>query len=48
MVHEIGRLVDTEHHRFGDVAVFYRTNAESRVIEERSCAPACRTASWAA
>ena len=34
MVHEIGRLVDTEHHRFGDVAVFYRTNAQSRVIEE--------------
>jgi DNA helicase-2/ATP-dependent DNA helicase PcrA len=34
VVHEIGRLVDTEHHRFGDVAVFYRTNAQSRVIEE--------------
>ena len=34
VVHEIGRLVDTEHHRFGDIAVFYRTNAQSRVIEE--------------
>jgi ATP-dependent DNA helicase UvrD/PcrA len=34
VVHEIGRLVDTEHHRFSDVAVFYRTNAQSRVIEE--------------
>ena len=34
VVHEIGRLVDTEHHRFGDVAVFYRTNAQSRVVEE--------------
>jgi len=34
VVHELGRLVDTEHHRFGDVAVFYRTNAQSRVIEE--------------
>jgi DNA helicase-2/ATP-dependent DNA helicase PcrA len=32
--HEIGRLVDNEHYRFGDVAVFYRTNAQSRVIEE--------------
>ncbi len=34
VVHEIGRLVDNEHQRFGDVAVFYRTNAQSRVIEE--------------
>jgi DNA helicase II / ATP-dependent DNA helicase PcrA len=34
IVHEIGRLVDTEGCRFGDVAVFYRTNAQSRVIEE--------------
>jgi DNA helicase-2/ATP-dependent DNA helicase PcrA len=34
VVHEIGRLVDNEHHRFSDVAVFYRTNAQSRVIEE--------------
>ncbi len=34
VVHEIGRLVDTENYRFGDVAVFYRTNAQSRVVEE--------------
>ena len=34
VVHEIGRLVDTEHQRYSDVAVFYRTNAQSRVIEE--------------
>ncbi len=34
VVHELGRLVDNEHQRFGDVAVFYRTNAQSRVIEE--------------
>jgi DNA helicase-2/ATP-dependent DNA helicase PcrA len=34
VVHEIGRLVDHEHQRYGDVAVFYRTNAQSRVIEE--------------
>ncbi len=34
VVHEIGRLVDHEHHRFSDVAVFYRTNAQSRVVEE--------------
>jgi DNA helicase-2/ATP-dependent DNA helicase PcrA len=32
--HEISRLVDTEGYRFGDVAVFYRTNAQSRVVEE--------------
>ncbi|MBM3659751.1 MAG: hypothetical protein FJW95_09660 [Actinobacteria bacterium] len=31
---EITRLTDTEGHRFGDVAVFYRTNAQSRVVEE--------------
>ena len=34
VVHEITRLTDTEGHRFGDVAVFYRTNAQSRVVEE--------------
>ena len=34
VVHEIARLVDTEGQRFGDVAVFYRTNAQSRVVEE--------------
>jgi DNA helicase-2/ATP-dependent DNA helicase PcrA len=31
---EITRLTDTEGQRFGDVAVFYRTNAQSRVVEE--------------
>jgi ATP-dependent DNA helicase UvrD/PcrA len=34
LTHEINRLTDTEGHRFGDLAVFYRTNAQSRVIEE--------------
>ncbi len=34
IVGEIDRLVDVEHLRYGDVAVFYRTNAQSRVIEE--------------
>ncbi|MGZ7019167.1 MAG: 3'-5' exonuclease, partial [Acidimicrobiia bacterium] len=34
VVHEVNRLTDTEHVRFGDIAVFYRTNAQSRVIEE--------------
>src|SRR4051812_294734 len=31
---EVQRLVDHEHTSYGDVAVFYRTNAQSRVIEE--------------
>ncbi|WP_121258191.1 DNA helicase PcrA [Nocardioides ferulae] len=31
---EIDRLVDEESHRPADVAVFYRTNAQSRVFEE--------------
>jgi ATP-dependent DNA helicase UvrD/PcrA len=31
---EIGRLTEDEGHRFEDVAVFYRTNAQSRVLEE--------------
>ena len=31
---EIDRLVDDEQVRFGDVAVFYRTNAASRAIED--------------
>jgi superfamily I DNA/RNA helicase len=35
LVRETGRLVETEGHRFNDVAVFYRTNAQSRVIEEQ-------------
>ncbi len=31
---EIDRLTDAQAHRPGDVAVFYRTNAQSRVFEE--------------
>lgn len=31
---EIDRLVDEHGYRLGDMAVFYRTNAQSRVIEE--------------
>ncbi len=31
---EIHRLVDGAEYRYGDVAVFYRTNAQSRVLEE--------------
>jgi DNA helicase-2/ATP-dependent DNA helicase PcrA len=34
IAHEIARLTDTENQRFSDLAVFYRTNAQSRVIEE--------------
>jgi DNA helicase-2/ATP-dependent DNA helicase PcrA len=34
IVHEVTRLTDTEGHRFADLAIFYRTNAQSRVIEE--------------
>jgi ATP-dependent DNA helicase PcrA len=34
IVHEIDRLIDIEQMRYADVAVFYRTNAQSRVIEE--------------
>src|SRR5438105_5079023 len=30
---EIDRLVESEGHRYGDIAVFYRTNAHSRVVE---------------
>ena len=32
--HEAQRLTDTEHYRYGDLAIFYRTNAQSRVLEE--------------
>ena len=35
IVNETLRLTDSEGVRFGDVAVFYRTNAQSRVIEEQ-------------
>ena len=34
VVHEVNRLSDQDGVRFRDVAVFYRTNAQSRVIEE--------------
>ena len=34
VVHEVTRLTDTEGERFSDIAVFYRTNAQSRVVEE--------------
>jgi len=34
VAHEVTRLTDTEGQRFADIAVFYRTNAQSRVIEE--------------
>ena len=34
VVNEISKLTDTEGQRFRDIAVFYRTNAQSRVIEE--------------
>ncbi|MHB8671173.1 MAG: ATP-dependent helicase, partial [Acidimicrobiales bacterium] len=32
---EATRLHDAEGHRWGDLAVFYRTNAQSRVLEEQ-------------
>jgi DNA helicase-2/ATP-dependent DNA helicase PcrA len=34
VVSEIHRLINEAEHRYGDVAVFYRTNAQSRVLEE--------------
>ena len=34
VVHEIGKLHDQEHYRWADMAVFYRTNAQSRAVEE--------------
>ena len=34
VAHEIAKLHDGGHHRWGDVAIFYRTNAQSRVVEE--------------
>jgi DNA helicase-2/ATP-dependent DNA helicase PcrA len=34
VVAEIGRLVRMEDLNYGDIAVFYRTNAQSRVVEE--------------
>ncbi len=34
VVSEVQRLVDGGEYRFGDIAVFYRTNVQSRVLEE--------------
>ena len=34
VVNEINRLVDGGTYRYGDIAVFYRTNVQSRVLEE--------------
>ena len=34
MASEIDELVDGGVTRYGDVAVFYRTNAQSRALEE--------------
>jgi DNA helicase-2/ATP-dependent DNA helicase PcrA len=34
VVREVHRLVDGAEFRYGDIAVFYRTNAQSRVLEE--------------
>jgi ATP-dependent DNA helicase UvrD/PcrA len=34
VANEIERLIQTEGVRYGDVAVFYRTNAQSRVLED--------------
>jgi DNA helicase-2/ATP-dependent DNA helicase PcrA len=34
VVREIHRLIDGGDYRYGDVAVFYRTNVQSRVLEE--------------
>src|SRR4051812_7319584 len=33
--HEMARIHEHEQYRWGDVAVFYRTNAQSRAVEER-------------
>ncbi|MCB0994421.1 MAG: DNA helicase PcrA [Acidimicrobiales bacterium] len=35
VAHELGRLHDSEQMRWGEMAVFYRTNAMSRVLEEQ-------------
>jgi len=34
VVSELTRLHDNEHYRWGEIAIFYRTNAQSRVLEE--------------
>ena len=35
VVHEASRLHEEEHRRWSDVALFYRTNAQARVLEEQ-------------
>ena len=35
VVREMRRLQENEHYRWGEMAVFYRTNAQSRVLEEQ-------------
>ena len=35
VAHEMARLHDSEQYRWKDLAVFYRTNAQSRVLEEQ-------------
>jgi DNA helicase-2/ATP-dependent DNA helicase PcrA len=35
VAHQIAHLHDGGDHRWGDVAVFYRTNAQSRVVEDQ-------------
>src|SRR5207237_9332238 len=34
VANEVERLVQEEGFRYGDIAVFYRTNAQSRVLED--------------
>ena len=45
---EIGRLHQFEGIDYGEVAVFYRTNAESRALEEELCEAPSPTRWWAA
>jgi len=44
---EVDKLADSGDATPGDVAIFYRTNAQSRVFEEVFISPACRTR-WSA
>ncbi|HMC36372.1 MAG TPA: DNA helicase PcrA [Actinomycetota bacterium] len=34
VANEVERLIQEEGHRYGDIALFYRTNAQSRVLED--------------
>ena len=47
MAGEIARLVEEEGYRYGDMAAFYRTNAQSRCWRTCSCGPAWPTGWWA-